>query len=126
MHTPDITITREDVLALPVRNNGDLLAVPKEGRAWYVVPYGAGRLAWSDMPAGLAFAQRRDEQGVAFHGGRHLEAPEADAAERAFLWRTALASDAALADMSGVAEEVLVRHTRDAMRRISERPGLPH
>ncbi len=110
---PDITITREDVRALPVLDWTSTSRPPEpgEGRTWHLERVDTidpadregnplvGRLAWVELPAGLAFAQRRDRSGLDFHGARHLTPAEAATAERAFLWRTALASDAALADM---------------------------
>lgn len=110
---PDITITREDVRALPVLVFSDLTRPPEpaEGHTWHLERIDTidaadragtpqvGRLAWVELPAGLPLAARRDRAGLDFHGARHLTRAESATAERAFLWQTALASDAALADM---------------------------
>lgn len=110
---PDITITREDVRALPVLDWSSTARPPEpgEGRTWHLERMDTidpadragnpqvGRLAWVELPAGLPFAARRDRSGLDFHGARHLTPAEAAVAERAFVWQTSIASDAAIADM---------------------------
>jgi len=105
---PDITITREDVRALPL--SGAAYSRPFEpavGKSWHLatssIEVGPGDrracLRWVELPAGLPLAARRDRSGLDFHGARYLTAAEAAVAERAFVWQTSIASDAALADM---------------------------
>ena len=105
---PDITITREDVRALPLL--GVAHACPPEpdnGKSWHLatssIEVGPGDrracLRWVELPAGLPLAARRDRSGLDFHGARYLTPTEAAVAERAFVWQTSIASDAALADM---------------------------
>lgn len=87
---PDITVTRADVLALPTFAGEFVAPGPDEGTVWTLARASSGRPVWvvtSTSPAVPA-------------GGRFLSQQEAAVAERAFLWQTALASDAALADIA--------------------------
>lgn len=92
---PDITITREDVFALP-HNGGP---VPDEGRVWTLARGPRDELRWIERWSP--------------EGWRYLTEREATAAERVFLWRNALASDAALADMVTDAEIDQLRASGD-------------
>lgn len=94
---PDITVTREDVRALPLRTTISPPS-PPIGRMWCVVSIPGGWRRWGEVPIGTPVEDR-----VTPAGGATQIAPvtalEAETAERAFLWQTALASDAALADI---------------------------
>ena len=96
---PDITITREDVHALP-RGPYDVDISPAAGQPWTLARRENGRICWVDDM------------------GRALTPNEYGVAERAFLWRTALASDAALCD---IAEDIAEEHVPmvDVARRIA-------
>lgn len=105
---PDITITREDVRALPLAGVAHgRPPEPDAGKSWHLatssieVAPGDRRacLRWVELPAGVPFAAQRDRSGLDFHGARYLTPEEAAAAERAFVWQTSIASDAAIADM---------------------------
>lgn len=80
---PDITVTRADVLALPMTGS----PTPDDGRAWTLTRRPEGELRWIERWG--------DEVGQ----WRFLTHLEAAAAERVFFWQTALASDAALTDI---------------------------
>lgn len=119
---PDICITREDVHALPLLHQRERPEQPAAGKAWYLVRFGpedvgtetwlTGRLVWVEMPAGLALESRTVDTAQRV-GGAAVTREEAAIAERAFLWRSALASDAALADMVTDAELDQLRASGD-------------
>lgn len=84
---PDITVTRADVLALPLTRSA---VMPDPDRVWRVrvACHGVAHLQWGEFFAGP------DGPYV-----RLLTDVEIAVAERVFFWQTALASDAALADI---------------------------
>ena len=88
---PDITVTRADVLALPSAAGSGIICLD-EGRVWKLWRMGTGRVVWMEVPEGTAGAD-------VYACGVYLSQEGAAVAERAFLWQTALASDAALADI---------------------------
>lgn len=88
---PNITVTRADVHALPTFAGEFVAPGPDEGTVWTLAQaLPTGRPVWvavsTNAPGDTA-------------GGRFLSRQEANVAERAFLWQTALASDAALVDI---------------------------
>jgi len=127
-HVPDITVTRDDVLALPLRMNLVFRsAEPRDGHVWSLVqltanlaraPWQIGRLTWVEHP---------EAEPTSCPNARILREDECDIAERAFLWQTAIASDAALSDIgrdnvTEIHAEVratLIEEARTAMRRIT-------
>jgi hypothetical protein len=126
---PDIVVTREDVLALPLTDlsEGEPLAPPL-GHVWRLVrceqteeplrwpiyqgresdemfaerlqavgtrphmKYHAGRPVWVQTTSGWTSTEKVSRCAV-------LSSDRATLAERAFLWQTAIASDAALTDI---------------------------
>jgi len=103
---PDVTITREDIRALPALDWCDTrrLPEPAEGSTWHLVrmdpilPRRVGQLAWVELPAGLSLAARCDRVELNAQADTHFLSPvEAAIAERAVAWSMALA---ALADRS--------------------------
>lgn len=81
---PDITVTRDDVLALPLTAAA---LMPDEGYTWKLDRNADGRLRWVEV------------WGLEANMWRVLRDAEVAAAERVFILQTALASDAALADI---------------------------
>jgi len=103
---PDITITREDVRALPTHDWRDTyLPEPTEGRTWHLVRMAAPSrelLVWVELPSGLPLAARCTHMQLHdyAHSARHLSPVEGDVAERAYLWQIAHATDVALTNMA--------------------------
>ena len=115
---PNITVTRADVHALPTFAGEFVAPGPDEGTVWTLaqaVP--TGRPVWvavsATTPGDLT-------------GCRFLSRQEASVAERAFLWQTALASDAALGDIgrdtvsAGCLSVSLAAPTRHALSDLGE------
>ena len=110
-HVPDITVTRDDVLDLPL-TAADLM--PDEGHVWKLDHVGQ-RLRWVDAWGSEPYMWRALQDG------------EIAAAERAVLWRSMLACDAAFDDIehddvavisAPVVTGVTAVQVQDAIRRL--------
>jgi hypothetical protein len=94
---PDITVTRDDVLALPLTAAA---LMPDEGREWCVIRVRDGFLRWAEFFGSVAQADRVWPPPASARYARLLTDAETFAAERVWHWQVSLASDAALADIA--------------------------
>lgn len=102
MQHPDIVITRDDVLALPLSEDRSD-DTPGEGVEWVLLPvierqagpdHPTGRLVWVGVPAGLALAERNTmEKAFRFSGEWILlDSDQCRLAEQAAIWKAVRAS----------------------------------